>query len=76
MNSSEVSDLIKQGFSIGAHSINHRLYKDTTEEEQIRQTLESVRIIQEKFNLDYGIFAFPFNDEGLSANFFKEKNQT
>ena len=72
LNSSEVSDLIKQGFSIGAHSINHRLYKDTTEEEQIRQTLESVRIIREKFNLDYGIFAFPFNDEGLSANFFKE----
>jgi len=72
LEDNQVIELIDKGFSIGAHSINHQLYKEVSKTEQIRQTIESVNIIRNKYKLNYGVFAFPFSDMGVSANFFAE----
>jgi peptidoglycan/xylan/chitin deacetylase (PgdA/CDA1 family) len=76
LTDNQVFELKKQGFSIGAHSLNHVRFSDISQEEQIAQTLESVRIIRQRFELDYGIFAFPFNDNEIGRDFFTEISKT
>lgn len=71
LNTDQISDLIRMGFGIGAHSIDHPLYSVLSLEEQLRQTKESVKTIRETFGLNYGAFAFPLSDAGVKAEFFE-----
>jgi peptidoglycan/xylan/chitin deacetylase (PgdA/CDA1 family) len=71
LTSSQVREMIKKGFAIGAHSIDHPLYSSLSLEQQLYQTEESVKFIRDKFDLDYSIFAFPHNDNMVSKEFFK-----
>ena len=70
LNEAEIKALIHQGFTIGAHSMNHPYYRDISFEQQLLETNESLDFIQQKFNLDYRVFSFPFTDDGVSKNFF------
>ena len=72
LSTSQIQSLINDGFSIGAHSINHPLYADLSIKDQIYQTKESIRFIKEKFNINYNLFSFPFTDSGISDIFFSE----
>jgi peptidoglycan/xylan/chitin deacetylase (PgdA/CDA1 family) len=72
LTSEQINGLISRGFAIGAHSIDHPLYEDLTFEEQMRQTRESLRHVREAYHLDYGAFAFPHHDRGVSLRFFTE----
>jgi peptidoglycan/xylan/chitin deacetylase (PgdA/CDA1 family) len=72
LTSDQIKILIKDGFTIGAHSIDHPLYSLLLLEEQLYQTIESVKLIKDKFCLDYGAFAFPHSDNGVSKIFFEE----
>ncbi|MDF1671938.1 MAG: polysaccharide deacetylase family protein [Vicingaceae bacterium] len=74
LTTSQINELVNDGFTIGGHSINHPLYKDITEEEQIRQTLESVNILVDKFKLNYKVFSFPFTDDGIKKDFYMNVN--
>lgn len=76
LTSDQVQKLLVQGFEIGAHSIDHPYYSSLSLEEQVRQTLESVKIIRDKFRLHYGAFAFPHNDRGVSNEFFEIVNKS
>jgi peptidoglycan/xylan/chitin deacetylase (PgdA/CDA1 family) len=66
----QIRSLITKGFTFGAHSIDHPEYRFLNEEEQIRQTKESVNSICNQFNLDYKVFSFPFTDFGVKKSFF------
>lgn len=68
--SSDVQNLIDKGFTIGAHSIDHPLYKKIPESEQFRQTHQSTSDIQQKFKLNYRAFAFPNTDKQIRQHFF------
>lgn len=70
LSSNQIEELIDDGFTIGAHSRNHPLYKRLSIEEQISQTLESIDFIVQKFNLNYKVFSFPFTDDGITKEFF------
>lgn len=70
LTSTQIEALISKGFTIGAHSKNHPLYSDINFEEQIKQTKESINWLVQKFNLQYKVFSFPFNDLGVSTAFF------
>ncbi len=70
LSSDNVIELIKKGFTIGSHSIDHPYYSDLSLEDQLLQTITSTREIRRKFELDYGAFAFPHNDLGVSREFF------
>jgi peptidoglycan/xylan/chitin deacetylase (PgdA/CDA1 family) len=66
----QIVHLIHNGFAIGAHSIDHSPYASLTFEEQLYQSIESVKIVREKFNLGYGAFAFPHTDSQISKRLF------
>lgn len=74
LTTSHINELINDGFTIGGHSINHPLYKSITEEEQVRQTIESVNTLVQKFNLNYKVFSFPFTDDGIKNDFYNKVN--
>jgi len=76
LTSAQVKKLIDRGFAIGAHSIDHPYYAALSLAEQLEQTIGSVRQIRERFGLDYGAFAFPHNDAGLSQEFFKKVQES
>ena len=71
MNEFQVEELIEEGFTIGGHSVNHPLYYELTEGEQIEQSLQSVDYVCKRFSLPYRVFAFPFTDHGVSQTVFE-----
>jgi peptidoglycan/xylan/chitin deacetylase (PgdA/CDA1 family) len=70
LDSAEIRSLIGQGFSFGAHSIDHPEYRSLPENEQLRQTAGSLQTLHENFGLQYSLFSFPFTDFGISRSFF------
>lgn len=72
LTSSQIRGLIKTGFFIGAHSVDHPHYADLSLSEQLEQTLASVRKVRHDYGLNYGVFAFPHNDDGVSQTFFRK----
>ncbi|MBN1415606.1 MAG: polysaccharide deacetylase family protein [Bacteroidales bacterium] len=70
MTATQISELIQQGFTFGGHSIDHPGFKLLDDKEKIRQAVQSIREVSERFNLNYRTFAFPFTDHGISKAFF------
>jgi peptidoglycan/xylan/chitin deacetylase (PgdA/CDA1 family) len=70
LSTSEIKRLISEGFTVGAHSIDHPFYAELSIEEQLCQTKESVNAVTQVFELNYRTFAFPFGDKGVSKRFF------
>jgi peptidoglycan/xylan/chitin deacetylase (PgdA/CDA1 family) len=70
LTSDQISSLIQKGFSFGSHSIDHPEYRFLTEEEQLRQTAESIRAINLKFGISEKLFSFPFTDYGVKNSFY------
>lgn len=71
MTLQEVGALVKQGFAIGGHSVDHPYYTQLTLEEQLAQTFDSVDFLTERFGITYRAFAFPHSDAGISRKFFE-----
>ncbi len=70
LSTQQLEKLIQQGFTVGAHSLNHPLYKKISFNNQLQQTLESIDLITSKFNLNYKVFSFPFTDDAVGKDFF------
>lgn len=68
LTSDQVRALISQGFSIGAHSVDHPHYLKTDRAERMRQTKGSVRWLASRFDMPIRSFAFPYNDDGVSPD--------
>ena len=71
LTASQIADLIRDGFTIGAHSVDHPRYSAISIEQQVRQTIDSVKYVRERFRLTYGVFAFPHSDDGVSREAFR-----
>ena len=72
LTTGQIQELIDQGFTIGAHSLNHPLYRSISLEEQVNQTLKSIDYLTNEFKLDYKVFSFPFTDDGVGSTFFSK----
>lgn len=72
LTSEQIKSLLKQGFSIGSHSIDHPNFSQISLDEQIYQVKKSMEILKNDFLITYNIFAFPFSDDNISKEFFKE----
>lgn len=70
LTTNQISELQKQGFDFGAHSKNHPCFAEISLDEQLKQTVESVNILQKRFSLESRFFSFPFSDDGVSNEFF------
>ena len=66
----QIFDLIKDGHTIGAHSVDHPMYSDINPQVQFVQTRDSMRFISEKFNPPNNYFAFPFTADGVVKELF------
>jgi peptidoglycan/xylan/chitin deacetylase (PgdA/CDA1 family) len=71
LSRAEIQKMIAMGFYFGAHSKDHPLYSDLTIQEQVDQTLESIRSIYEEYHLPYSVFAFPYNDRQITREYFR-----
>lgn len=72
MNLDEIVQLKNDGFSIGAHSMNHPFYADIPFDQQLLETNESLTWVEKCLNLDYRTFSFPFSDLSVKKQFFEE----
>lgn len=70
LSSVQIDSMIKNGFTMGAHSMDHSYYPLLSTEEQIEQTDESIRYIVNQFHVSYRLFAFPFTDHRVGKAFF------
>ena len=72
LSSEQIRCMIRDGFAMGGHSIEHPFYGDLTLAEQLRQTRVSVEFVQQKYDLRYRAFAFPHSDRGVATDFFQQ----
>jgi len=72
LTSFQIQELINEGHQIGSHSINHPLFSEINEEEQILQTSECMKFITDNFNVKNKLFAFPFSDNDIKKSFFNK----
>ena len=72
LTTEELKILQQKGFTIGSHSVDHPLYSLLSEEEQVRQTLDSCAFVQNVFSEKRNYFAFPFTEAGVGNQFFEK----
>lgn len=70
LTSTEVTALVRQGFSVGSHSHDHPLYSDLSLADQLTQTRMSMDLIEKRYGANPKAFAFPHNDDGIQDEFF------
>jgi peptidoglycan/xylan/chitin deacetylase (PgdA/CDA1 family) len=71
LSNSQLESLVKKGFTVGAHSMDHPEYWNLTGKEMLHQTLQSANWVKERYKQKYSIFAFPFSDKGVGSEFFR-----
>lgn len=72
MSLQQLKNLSDQGFYIGAHSKDHQLFANLSMQDMLMQYRESMEFVRNEIGTGYGIFSFPFTDDGVSARFFEE----
>lgn len=66
MSLQEIKWLKQQGFTIGAHSMDHPLFSEISPEKQAAQIQESCEWVGSHLEQEHTPFAFPFTDDGAS----------
>lgn len=75
LTTSQVKSLHEDGFTIGAHSMSHPYYQLLPFEEQVNQTVDSVKYVNELLGINDTCFSFPHSDAGLSQSLIVELNK-
>lgn len=71
LSSTQIQELIQQGFTFGSHSVDHPILCDLSFEEQQLQISQSFAALIDKFQIKNKYFSFPFNDEGVTSEFME-----
>jgi peptidoglycan/xylan/chitin deacetylase (PgdA/CDA1 family) len=71
LDSLQIKELTQQGFSFGAHSMDHPEYQYLPLNAQIEQTKNSIDFVTAYFKPEHRLFSFPFTDYNVSAQFFE-----
>jgi hypothetical protein len=71
LTATQVSELARSGFCIGAHGKDHPLFSELAHAEQMTQYRDSLSFVQREFGLEHGLFSFPFTDDGVPSSFFQ-----
>lgn len=67
----DVREIVRRGFYVGAHSVDHPEYALLSVDQQVDQTVKCMDTIADRYGLPYRIFAAPFHDVGLSRKYFE-----
>lgn len=76
MTLTQIKELQTDGFLIGAHSMDHREFFLSSEEEILTQISESMEFLIQEINPPAKTFAFPFTDFKVSDSVFGKMNQS
>src|SRR5262249_3151745 len=68
----EVARLLADGFTIGAHTVDHPYFPEISRENQVRQAVESTHQIEGDFGIPCQTFAFPFGADGVQPAFYDD----
>ena len=69
LTSEDLKELQSQGFTIGAHSVDHPLFKDISSDEQRNQVLLCFETLHKDISIANKYFSFPFSDDGINKSF-------
>lgn len=73
LTSNQVTELLADGFTIGAHTLNHPRLQKLSETELNKEVIESCRILDTQYDLNSNIpFAFPFSGVGISSKIISQ----
>nr|WP_321409397.1 polysaccharide deacetylase family protein [uncultured Carboxylicivirga sp.] len=70
LSSTEIDEMLSDGFELGAHSMDHPPFEQLSPVEQEQQVLESMKWIEEDFNTGHRMFAFPSDDRPINQKLF------
>lgn len=76
MTMAQIREIQADGFLIGAHSMDHREFFRSTEEEIYAQITESMNFLVRELNPEIKTFAFPFTDFGVPDAVFEKARQS
>jgi peptidoglycan/xylan/chitin deacetylase (PgdA/CDA1 family) len=68
----QISEMIKDGFYFGGHTMTHPPLNQLTHEEQKKEIINSINWLKMNFNINYSLFAFPFSDKNISKKLLTE----
>lgn len=71
LSSVQIKSLIAQGFLVGSHSVDHPRYTSLPLNEQINQTDQSLKYLENTFGIDKHLMSFPFTDHGVRKGYFE-----
>ena len=71
LTTTQIEELLNNGFAIGGHSLDHARFTELTLEEQVKQAKLSVDYLVDHFSIGYRVFAFPYSDHHVSNGFFR-----
>lgn len=72
LSEEQVRELIRNGFTLGAHSDSHPEYWKISLQDQILQTEQSIQYLKNTFGLQRVPFAFPFTDDQVQKLFYEK----
>jgi peptidoglycan/xylan/chitin deacetylase (PgdA/CDA1 family) len=65
MTSSQIMDLVKRGFELGAHGRDHADFSLLDGEAMATRVSQSIKDIQKRFGIHDAYFSFPFTSDGI-----------
>ena len=71
----QIQELQRDGFLIGAHSLDHREFFLSSESEILKQVAESMDFVIQQIQPKINWFAFPFTDSKVSDSVFEKAIQ-
>lgn len=71
LSTEETLKLANDGFTIGAHSMDHPNFAKIALKEQIEQVESSLQWVQDNIPNQPKVFAFPFSNDGVPAGLYK-----
>ncbi|MDX2249946.1 MAG: polysaccharide deacetylase family protein [Bacteroidia bacterium] len=72
LTKNQIQELKNEGFTIGAHSMDHPEYRFISPEQQQAQTHGSLVYLRQELDITDDTFAFPFTDFGVRRKFFED----
>lgn len=72
MSKSQIRGLMKEGFTVGAHSLDHPEFYVMKEQEILFQVTESIKQVYTLFSQRLRMFSFPFTDHKISKDILQK----
>ena len=68
----QVQEMINEGFTVGAHSMDHPEFDELNEEDILRQISGSIRAVEALFQPKHYVFSFPFTADKLTMSLLEK----